>query len=126
MNYNPVEVLLIKSNNSYTSALNDYHAELYDRAISSLYYSAFQSLSALMVDRGLFSKKHTHTRSYLNKDLVNTGQMSVELGGIYNTLMDARDEADYSPIIMFTREDVEHYLTGVKQFNTVVRDLIKK
>jgi uncharacterized protein (UPF0332 family) len=125
LNYNDfIDVLLQKSEQSYSSANGDFERGNYDRAVSSLYYSAFQALSALMLSEGLNSNKHSHVRSYLNKELVMKGKISIELGRMYNKLMDNRDDADYSPIVRFSKDDVAYYLTKVNDFNSSINSLM--
>lgn len=116
--------MLSKSEGSYSSALTDISNGIYDRAVSSLYYSAFQIVTALMLQSGVVSKSHTQTRSYVNRNLVQTGLISVELGKMYNRLMDFRADADYSDTVHFTEIQVKSLQNEVQEFNKKIRSLI--
>lgn len=125
MNYDQVAVLLVKSKSSYNSAVRDHENGSNDRAISSLYYSCFQALFAYMLHTGKSSSKHTYVRSFLNKELTLTGKVPVELSKMYNELMDMRSDADYSPTVLFTSEEVSELFEPVQRFNEVMESLIK-
>lgn len=49
-----------------------------DNAVSDLYYSAFQSVSALMVYKVLITDKHTHVRAFVNTELGLKGLLSLD------------------------------------------------
>ena len=117
--------MLKKAAASFLSAQNDFETELYDRAISSLYYSAFQTIVALMLLRGESVSKHTHVRSFVNKELKLPGHIPIELSNMYNVLMGMRADADYNAEIFFTRDEVGHLITQVEEFNRIVRKLIE-
>ncbi|HEY0828481.1 MAG TPA: HEPN domain-containing protein [Bacilli bacterium] len=117
-------VMLGKASGSYLSASNDIRNGIFDRAVSSLYYSAFQTVTALMLLRELRSKSHTDVRAYVNRDLVRPGHLSIELGKMYNRLMDMRSDADYSDSVTFSKHEVESLAERVKEFNSAVKSII--
>ncbi|MEX1030284.1 MAG: HEPN domain-containing protein [Paenibacillaceae bacterium] len=118
--------MLTKAQGSYSSASTDLDNEIYDRAVSSLYYSAFQTVTALMLLRGIRSKSHTHVRSYINNELIKKGHIPIELGKMYNKLMDMRGDADYSDTVTFTRSQAEELCEHVKEFNQWIITIINK
>jgi uncharacterized protein (UPF0332 family) len=115
-----VEVMLSKAKGSFSSATSDMQNHNYDRAISSFYYSAFQTMTALMLLRGIRSKSHTHVRSYVNNEIVKPGWISVELGKVYNKLMDMRGDADYSDTVTFTMLQTEEVCESIQRFNQAI------
>lgn len=119
------KIMLQKAKGSYFSASTDIAYGIFDRAVSSFYYSAFQTVTALMLLREIRSKSHTDVRAYVNKELVRPGYMSIELGKMYNRLMDMRSDADYSDIVTFSKEEVEVLAKQVKEFNAVVGSFIE-
>lgn len=128
MNYKAANCkrFLDKSNASYESADSDFNAGRFDRAISSLYYSAFQCIIALMSLREEKSSTHKYVRSFVNRELGKTGLISIELCRMYNTLLDMRMDADYSVEVVYTKENVEGLLKKVIEFNTSVKKLIEE
>jgi uncharacterized protein (UPF0332 family) len=117
--------MLKKAEGSFQSAKNDIENHINDRAVSSLYYSAFQTVTAYMLHMEIRSKSHTQVRSFVNNKLIRPKLLSIELGKMYNKLMDMRSDADYSDVVTFTDEQVEGLLEKVKEFNQAVRSLIK-
>jgi uncharacterized protein (UPF0332 family) len=77
-----------------------------------------------MLLREIRSKSHTDVRAYVNRDLVRPGHMSIELGKIYNRLMDMRSDADYSDIVTFSKQEAESLTERVNEFNAAVRSII--
>lgn len=118
--------LLMKSANKLKSAESNFLSGRIDSCVSDLYYSAFQSVCALMVSRGKSTSKHTHVRLFINKELALKGILSLELSKMYNKLMDMRCDADYSTEITFTPEDVEIIVDQVRKFNQEILLLIEK
>lgn len=65
------------------------------------------------------TNSHTQVRSFVNKELVRPGHIPVELGKMYNKLMDMRSDADYSVTV---REHLETLAEQVALFNHSVRN----
>lgn len=65
----------------------------------------------------LRTNSHTQVRSFVNKELVRPGHIPVELGKMYNKLMDMRSDADYSLTVTFTGEHLETLAEQVALFN---------
>jgi uncharacterized protein (UPF0332 family) len=78
-----------------------------------------------MLHIGKSSSKHTYVRSFLNKELTLTGKVPIELSKMYNELMDMRSDADYSPSVVFTSEEVSELLLPVLRFIEAMESLIK-
>lgn len=116
--------LLLKAKGKYRSAELSFNEGLYDSAVSDLYYSAFQTVCALMVIRGLSIKKHTHVRGFVNKELGLKGIVPLELVKMYNVLMTSREDADYKPNVYHEEEYVKKIMEQVKQFNSELHKLI--
>ena len=116
--------LLLKSQGKFRSAELSFREGLYDSAVSDLYYSAFQTISALMVLRGVSIHKHTYVRSYINKELGLKGIVSLDLVKMYNILMTSREDADYKPNVFHDKEFVSDLLNKVKRWNNEIRTLI--
>lgn len=117
--------MLSKSRGSYASAIDDFDKQRYDRCVSSLYYSAFQTVVALMILRKENASTHTYVRSFVNKELVFSGFLTKELGSVYNKLMDMRSDADYKPLVSFNLEITARLKEQVKAFNERIIEIIK-
>jgi uncharacterized protein (UPF0332 family) len=117
--------LLSKAKGKFRSAELSFREDLFDSAVSDLYYSAFQTVCALMVLRGLSIKKHTHVRGFVNKELGLKGIVPLELVKMYNILMTSREDADYKPNVFHEKEYVEEVIEKVNKFNLELQMLIK-
>ncbi len=120
MNYNHREScarMMAKSHASLASARADLDAKRsVDRAVSSLYFAAFQSVVALLMIREVKSSTHRFVRQYVNKVLVLEEKFPVQLARMYNKLMEIRDEADYSPEESCTIQEAEQFYAKVSEF----------
>ncbi|TBL70112.1 HEPN domain-containing protein [Paenibacillus thalictri] len=128
MRYNKAsEVMLMKARQKQALAELSFEKGLYDSCVSELYYSAFQTVTALILLRGeTISNKHTYVRGWVNKHLGLTGLLSTDLVKMYNRLMDHRAEADYSAEVSFGREEVAGLMEQVKVFNEAILQIISK
>lgn len=77
-NEKAINVMLRKSKQKSNSAKDDYKNERYDSCIGNLYYSAFQTVSALLISRGDYLNKHTHVRAFVNKELAKNKLTSTD------------------------------------------------
>ena len=76
-----------------------------DSAASRAYYAAFHALTALFALRGQTFSKHSAIRAALHRDLVKSGEWSVDLGEAYQVLSDLRDKGDYGGVMWVSREE---------------------
>ncbi|MFB5759638.1 HEPN domain-containing protein [Paenibacillus medicaginis] len=121
-----VKSFLKRAKGKYSAAVYSFENEDYPAAIASLYYSAFQSVSALMVHREVSENKHTQVRAWVGKELFKQGLIGSDLAKMYNRLMDDRQDADYKPTVNITREAVESYFEPVKEFNAIILKMIQQ
>lgn len=98
----------------------------YDDCVSDSYYACFQSVLSLMTIQGDASRKHQHTRQWVNKELGKKSKLPLDLTKHYNTLMDKRADADYSPEIEFDYEEATEILTKTEQFVEKLKLLIEE
>ena len=69
-----------------------------DSAASRAYYAAFHGVTATLAARGMEFTKHTAVRAALHRDLIQSGDLSVDLGRDYDFLLDLRETADYGGV----------------------------
>ena len=116
-------VMLRKSEEKYESAVDDFAKGRYDSCVSNLYYSAFQAMTAYMIQEGVLVNKHKQVRSFVNRDLANKGLISRESARLYNRLMDLRSDADYD-IAVFEEAEAEPLLSGTRALLNEMRRLV--
>lgn len=120
------DIMLKKASEKLASAKDDFMSCRYDSCISNLYYSSFQTVTALLIVRGELLNKHTRVRAFVNRDLAKTGLINPSYAQMYNKLMDFRSDADYSSDFFLDHELAEELLKGVEQFNKAIIGLIEK
>jgi uncharacterized protein (UPF0332 family) len=120
------QAMLRKAMEKINSAKDDFSAGRYDSCISNMYYSSFQTVTALLIIRGELINKHTHVRGFVNKELALKGLISKEQAKLYNKLMDYRSDADYNNEVFFDKDIALELLQGVEQFNLSIKSLIER
>lgn len=90
--------------------------ELWSACVNRLYYACFYAVSALLMGRNLSSTKHTGLRSLFNLHFVKTGEVSRELGAIYNDLFENRKKADYMDFVRFQEDEVRPWIAEAELF----------
>ena len=74
--------------------------------VNRLYYACFYAVSALLVQEGLSSSKHTGLRSLFNRHFVKTNRVPKEKARIFNDLFERRQEGDYMDFVSFEESQV--------------------
>ncbi len=74
-------------------------------AVSRLYYSLFHTIRALLLAKGLEPRSHEGTLRLFSFHFVKEGIFETRYSHIFSKLMKYREEADYNPSYLFTRED---------------------
>jgi uncharacterized protein (UPF0332 family) len=92
--------------------------------VNRLYYACFYALTGLLVLRAQRANRHTAIRSVFNRDFVRTGIFSRELGTLYNTLFDIRQEADYTDLARFSGDEIQPLIPATRDFLQRVREVV--
>jgi hypothetical protein len=74
-------------------------------AVSKLYYAFLYIIRALLLTKGLEPKSHEDALRLFSLHFVKKGTFEAKDSHIFSRLMKYREEADYNPSYMFTRED---------------------
>jgi hypothetical protein len=74
-------------------------------AVSKLYYSLLYAVRALLLTKGLEPKSHEGALRLFGLHFVKSGAFEAKDSHIFSKLMKYREEADYNPSYIFTRED---------------------
>ncbi|MCJ7841605.1 HEPN domain-containing protein [Lederbergia sp. NSJ-179] len=125
-NHKSAKIMLMKAEQKFASAQDDFIKKRFDSCVSNLYYSSFQVLTAYSLVKNLTFHKHTQARSFLNKDLVRTGIVPKEIAVPYNKLMDYRAKADYNYDFIFDQELTSSLLKTTKRFNQFLIELVNE
>jgi uncharacterized protein (UPF0332 family) len=91
-------------------------ASRWNPCVNHLYYACFYAVSALLIQHGFSSSKHTGVRSLFNRHYVRTGKVPKELAQVYNDLFARRQEGDYMDFVDFEESQVRPWIARAEQF----------
>lgn len=94
--------------------------------VNRLYYACFYAVSALLVQHGLSSSKHTGVRSLFNRHYVKTGVVPKELAQLYNDLCERRQESDYMDFVDFEESQVRPWIFRAEQFVEYIASIVEQ
>ncbi len=94
--------------------------------VNRLYYACFYAVSALLVQEGLSSSKHTGLRSLFNRHFVKTNKVPKEKARIFNDLFERRQEGDYMDFVSFEVSQVLPWLPEAEAFVEKIAVLVEK
>ena len=99
---------------------------MWNLAINRLYYSSYYAIIALLLCIDIIPKTHKGTNISFNNYFIKTGQISYNLGKLFSSLFDARQDADYKDFIEYTEEDVIPLIEKTKNFIDTISSYIKE
>lgn len=99
---------------------------LFSDAVSRAYYGVFHILRAVLVSRAIEPKTHSGAIHLFNTEIIRPGLLPSAHNKILGGLQRARELADYDAAIVFSREDVEAFLSEARSFENDVRALLAR
>lgn len=93
--------------------------------VNRLYYACYYAVSALLIQKGLYSSKHTGIRSLFNLHFVKSGKVPKKYAKIFNDLFERRQESDYVDFVSFTQSQVQPWINQAEDFVKFITDLIQ-
>lgn len=100
------------------------NASRWSACVNRLYYACFYAVSALLLQDGLSSAKHTGVRSLFNQHFVKTDKIPKVLAQVYNDLFARRQESDYLDFIHLEAVEVRPWIAGAEHLVEHVASLI--
>jgi uncharacterized protein (UPF0332 family) len=91
-------------------------------AISRLYYFVLYHIRALLLSKGLEPRSHEGALRLLGLHFIREGIIEKGVAQVFSKLMKFREEADYNPVSMFSKEDYIEY----KKEAMTLADTIRK
>jgi uncharacterized protein (UPF0332 family) len=109
-------------------SLEDAHlladARRWNPCVNRLYYACFYAISALLVQEGMSSSRHSGIRSLFNRHFVKTGKVSASTGRVFNDLFERRQEGDYVDFVRFEESQVRAWMPQAEAFVEQVTELV--
>lgn len=100
-------------------------ASRWTACVNRLYYACFYAVSALLLQHGLSSAKHTGVRSLFNRHFVKTNKIPRALAQVYNDLFARRQESDYLDFVHLEAAQVRPWIAEAAQLVEHVASLIE-
>jgi len=101
------------------------NASRWSACVNRLYYACFYAVSALLLQDGLSSSKHTGVRSLFNHHFVKTDKVPRVLAQVFNDLFARRQESDYLDFVQLEADQVQPWFAGAEQLVEHVASLIE-
>jgi uncharacterized protein (UPF0332 family) len=95
-------------------------------AVSKLYYVLLNSIRALLLTKGLEPKSHEGALRLFGLHFVKEGLFMSQDSHVFSKLMKFREEADYNPISMFTKEDFIVFKGEAEILAAMIKSYLKR
>lgn len=98
----------------------------YDVSASRAYYAAFYAASALLLNEGIDTSKHSGVIALIHQHFVKSGKLSKEQGRNLNWLFELRSVGDYGVAVHVGQDDSRRALTFTEDFIKTVTTLLHR
>ncbi|ACK41439.1 MAG: HEPN domain-containing protein [Dictyoglomus turgidum] len=95
-------------------------------AISRLYYYTLHMVRALLFTKGFEPKSHEGALRLLSLHFIKEGIFEPEIAHIFSRLMKYREEADYNPFYVFSKEDFLSYKEEAEKLAGEIERYLRK
>ena len=96
----------------------------YGLAANRLYYALYHAASALLLSKGIITKRHSGLITQIHLSFVKTGILTEDEGALFRVMFDLRHEDDYEDFIDIERADIEEYTPQVSKLVKKLENLI--
>jgi uncharacterized protein (UPF0332 family) len=96
----------------------------YDVSASRAYYAAFYAASALLLNQGYDTSKHSGVIALIHQHFVKSGKLSKEQGRNLNWLFELRSVGDYGVSLHVLLEDAQRAVKTAEIFFESVKTLL--
>lgn len=98
--------------------------ELWNNAMSRLYYACFYAVTALLTSHNIETQTHKGARSMLALHFVKNGKLAVEWNIFYTRLLENRHIGDYEDFFDFDKATVLETYEKAEEFVNIIESLI--
>ena len=97
----------------------------YNLAANRLYYALYYACTALLISKGIPTKRHSGMITQMNYHFVKSGILTVDDGKLLKIMFDLRHEGDYEDFIEVQKEDIEEFSPLVCTLIDRLKELIE-
>ena len=94
-------------------------------AANRLYYALYYAASALLLSKGISTKRHSGLMTQIHMHFVKTGILSSDEGALFKVMFSLRHEDDYEDFIEVEKADIEEYTPQVTALVKRIKDLVE-
>jgi uncharacterized protein (UPF0332 family) len=98
----------------------------WNAAMNRLYYACFYAVIAVLISDNIESKSHNGVRYHFFLHLIKSERIDRKWGKLYTELYLKREKGDYGDFFDFGEEDVLPALDSVREFLSIMEQLIRK
>lgn len=98
----------------------------WNASVNRLYYSSFYLVSALLFHNKVTAQTHNGVKTNFFLHFVKAEKVSKDMGKLYSSLFDWRQESDYADFIDFDRDTVSPLLDSVRELNDLLKLLLQE
>lgn len=91
------------------------NAARYNLAANRLYYALYYAASALLLSKGISTKRHSGLITQMHMNFVKTGVLTIDEGALFKIMFDLRHEGDYEDFVDVEYADIEEYTPQVQK-----------
>ena len=99
--------------------------ELFDNAVTRLYYACFYVTLGLLIDNQITTSSHRGVKAMLSLHFVKKNLLETKHIRTYSELLNGRQLSDYEDFFYQDKESYEEYLKKAKEFIETIKSLIK-
>jgi uncharacterized protein (UPF0332 family) len=121
---NEIASYLERANTSLQVARELFDRDYYDVSASRAYYAAFYAASALLLNEGIDTSKHSGVIALIHQHFVKSGKLSKEQGRNLNWLFELRSVGDYGVSLHVAQGDAQRAVNTAKDFFEAVKALL--
>ncbi|CAN5145010.1 HEPN domain-containing protein [soil metagenome] len=113
-----------KSNEAFEDAELLAKNQRWNSCVNRLYYSSFYLLTALLYRHQIKANTHNGTKTAFFLYFVKENKISKDLGKLYSTLFDWRQQSDYTDFTDFDEDTVKPLMRNVAELNGKLKQLL--
>ncbi len=98
--------------------------QLYNAALSRLYYACFYATTALLLSKGLTPKTHSGVDTLLHQHFVKQNVFDADKSAFFTRLMRQREIDDYNDFLIADKHLVEKYIQPAKEYINYITALL--
>lgn len=121
-----INKIILKSNEKYFSAKINYDNQLYDDAISRLYYAVYHLISAVLLTKDLTFSSHGQTLGYFNKEFIKTNIFPKNFSKYIELLFKSRQIGDYDPDIILDKKTADDRFENSEEIIMKLKEYLEK